>query len=69
MPVPDPERAARIDDFLGTLDRRVLLFTGSVGALALLLTLVVARNAVRPLEEHRRARQRWLPAPSINASA
>ena len=55
MPVPDPERAARIDAFLGALDRRVLVFTGSVGALALLLTVAVARSAVRPLEELRRA--------------
>lgn len=55
MPVPDAERAARIDAFLGTLDRRVLLLTATVGALALLATLVVARSTVRPLEELRRA--------------
>jgi two-component system sensor histidine kinase BaeS len=55
MRVPDPRRAARIDAFLGTLDRRVLLFTAAVGALALLLTVAVARSAVRPIEELRRA--------------
>jgi signal transduction histidine kinase len=55
MPVPDPERAARIDAFFGTLDRRMLWFTAAVGALALLLTIAVARSAMRPLDELRRA--------------
>jgi signal transduction histidine kinase len=55
MPIPDAERAARVDAFLDTLDRRILLLTGTVGALALLVTIVVARSTIRPLEDLRRA--------------
>jgi signal transduction histidine kinase len=47
--VPDAERAARADAFLGSLDRRLLVFTAIVGALALVVTWVVARSTVRPL--------------------
>jgi two-component system sensor histidine kinase BaeS len=53
--VPDPDRQARVDAFLGTLDRRLLLLTATVGVLALGLTWVVARSTVRPLAELRDA--------------
>jgi signal transduction histidine kinase len=55
MAVPDPDRQARIDAFLGTLDRRLLLLTATVGLAALGLTWVVARSTVRPLAELRDA--------------
>jgi two-component system sensor histidine kinase BaeS len=49
MAIPDPDRDARADAFLGTLDRRLLLLTALVGVLALGVTWVVARSTVRPL--------------------
>ncbi len=55
MPLPDPARTARVDAFLGTLDRRLLWLTVGIGALALLATWLLARRTVKPLADLRDA--------------
>lgn len=55
MAIPDADREARVDAFLGSLDRRLLLLTATMGAVALGLTWWLARSTVRPLANLRDA--------------
>lgn len=49
LPLPDPERAERVDAILYSMDLRLVWATGLIGALALAVTWAIARSSVKPL--------------------
>jgi len=53
MPRPDVDQPAA--QFLGSVDRRLLIVTGAVAVLALLITGAIARRIIRPIAELRNA--------------
>lgn len=53
--MPGPEVSQPASQFLGSVDRRILVVTMTVGALALLVTWGVARRIGRPIAELNRA--------------
>ena len=55
IPFPSEVEERRTRDFLGSIDRQLLLVTGLVAALALVVTWTLARRTVRPIGELRAA--------------
>ena len=55
LPLPAAAGGRRADELLGALDRRLVVVTAAVGALALLLTAVVAHRLLVPIRELRAA--------------